>query len=119
VSRNLDFQALGENYLTSTRLGADHHPRFIDNLPLNSLYVGLIHLALPNAKIIYVERHPMDSCLAIFKQIFTQGYSFSYDLDELSRYQVAHYRLMAHWQNVLLGKIHTVNYEKLISDLPG
>lgn len=119
ATRHLDFAALGQNYINSTRPDTEFHPRFIDKLPLNSLYVGLIHLALPNAKIVYVERHPMDTCYAIFKQTFTQGYPFSYDLDELSRYQIAHYHLMAHWRTVLPGIIHTVSYEQLVCDLPG
>jgi len=117
ATRDLDFKSLGQNYIDSTRPDTDLSPRFIDKLPLNSLYVGLIHLALPQAKIVYVQRNPMDSCLAIFKQIFTQGYPFSYDLAELSHYQIAHYQLMAHWQKVLPGVVHTVSYEKLVTQL--
>ncbi|WJG10103.1 tetratricopeptide repeat-containing sulfotransferase family protein [Aliiglaciecola sp. LCG003] len=119
ATRHLDFKALGKSYIESTRPDTDVCPRFIDKLPLNSLYIGLIHLALPNAKIVYVQRNPMDTCLAIFKQIFTQGYPFSYDLDELSRYQIAHYKLMDHWQQVMPGKIHTLSYEELVVDLEG
>lgn len=117
ATKDLDFKTLGQNYINSTRPDTESFSRFIDKLPLNSLYVGLIHLALPKAKIIYVQRHPMDSCLAIFKQIFTQGYPFSYDLEELARYQIAHYKLMAHWQQVLPGIIHTISYEQLVTDI--
>ncbi|MGS2721288.1 sulfotransferase [Paraglaciecola aestuariivivens] len=117
ATKNLDFATLGKNYINSTRPDTTGYKRFIDKLPLNSLYIGLIHLALPKAKIIYVQRHPMDSCLAMFKQIFTQGYPFSYDLEELARYQIAHYKLMAHWQQVLPGVIHNISYENLVADL--
>jgi tetratricopeptide (TPR) repeat protein len=118
-TKQIDFKQLGENYLKSTLPDTQNTPRFIDKLPLNSLYVGLIHLALPKAKIIYIQRHPMDTCLAIFKQIFTEGYPFSYDLTELARYQIAHYQLMKHWQQVLPGVIHTVHYEDLVDDITG
>ena len=117
ATRDLDFKTLGQNYINSTRPDTENHGRFIDKLPLNSLYVGLIHLALPKAKIVYVQRHPMDSCFAIFKQIFTQGYPFSYDLEELARYQIAHYKLMTHWQQVLPGIMHTISYETLVTDI--
>lgn len=119
ATRDLDFAQLGENYLASTGPETQKHPKFIDKLPLNSLYVGLIHLALPKAKIIYLKRHPMDSCLAIFKQIFTQGYPFSYNLEELVNYQIAHYQLMQHWQKVMPDRIHVLEYEQLVADLPG
>ena len=116
LTKKLDFAKLGEDYILSTQPDTSEHPRFIDKLPLNSLYVGLIHLALPKAKIIYVQRHPLDTCYAIFKQIFTHGYPFSYDLNELAQYQIAHHKLMQHWQRVLPGVIHVVEYERLVSD---
>ena len=116
MTKKLDFAKLGEDYILSTQPDTTEHPRFIDKLPLNSLYVGLIHLALPKAKIIYVQRHPLDTCYAIFKQIFTHGYPFSYDLNELAQYQIAHHQLMQHWQKVLPGVIHVLEYERLVGD---
>lgn len=116
LSKSLDFQQLGQRYIQSTRPDTKDYARFIDKLPLNSLYVGLIRLALPKAKIIHVERNPLDTCFAIFKHIFTQGYPFSYDLDELCQYQIAHHHLMAHWKKVLPNHIHTISYEHLTSD---
>jgi hypothetical protein len=86
-------------------------------MPLNYLYVGLIHLALPNATIINLQRDPMDTCYAIYKQLFVDAYPFSYDLEELARYYVAYYQLMEHWHTVLPGVIHTIKYESLVDDI--
>jgi len=117
LSTKLDFKKLGEAYIKSTRPLAGHTARFIDKMPLNYLYVGLIHLALPNSKIIRLQRDPMDTCYAIYKQLFFGAYPFSYDLEELGRFYVAYHRLMDHWQSVLPGIIHTVRYEELVDDI--
>ena len=115
----LDFVKLGEAYINSTRPLTGHTARFIDKLPLNYLYAGLIHLGLPNAKIINLQRHPLDTCYAIYKQLFVDAYPFSYQLEELGRYYVAYHQLMKHWQQVMPGVIHTVSYEKLVADVEG
>lgn len=117
LSAGLDFQKLGEAYIESTRPFTGHTARFIDKMPLNYLYIGLIHLALPKAKIINLKRNPLDTCYAVYKQLFVDAYPFSYDLDELGRYYIAYYRLMEHWNSVLPGVIHTVEYESLVDDL--
>jgi len=119
VSAGIDFAKLGAAYVSSTRPFTGHTPRFIDKLPLNYLYVGLIHLALPNAKIINLKRQPLDTCYAIYKQLFLDAYPFSYDLEELANYYVAYHQLMEHWQTVLPGVMHSVEYETLVSDLQG
>ena len=116
-SAKLDFKNLGESYLNSTRPFTGHTARFIDKMPLNYLYVGLIHLALPNAKIINLKRNPLDTCYAIYKQLFVDAYPFSYDLEELGRYFLAYHQLMEHWHTVLPGVVHTVEYEKLVGDI--
>jgi tetratricopeptide (TPR) repeat protein len=116
-SRQLNFAALGKAYIDSTRPDTGHKAHFIDKLPLNSLNVGLIHLALPRAKIIYVNRHPMDTCYAMYKQLFVQGYPFSYDLQELAQYYIAHRRLMAHWHKVMPGVIYQIEYEQVVNNL--
>ena len=116
-SAKLDFRSLGDSYLSSTRPFTGHTPKFIDKMPLNYLYVGLIHLALPNAKIINLKRNPLDTCYAIYKQLFVDAYPFSYDLEELGRYFVAYHQLMEHWNAVLPGVVHTVEYEKLVGDI--
>lgn len=117
LSSELDFPALGEAYVQSTRPFTGHTRRFIDKLPLNFLYAGLIHLALPRARIINVQRHPLDTCYAIYKQLFVDAYPYSYDLAELGRYYAAYAELMKHWNAVMPGVIHTVQYEELVADV--
>lgn len=117
LSAELDFKKLGETYINSTRPFTGHTARFIDKLPLNYLYVGLIHLALPKAKIINLKRHPLDTCYAIYKQLFVDAYPFSYDLAELGQYYVAYHQLMDHWNTVLPDVVHTVEYENLVGDI--
>jgi len=117
LSTTIDFAALGEAYIASTRMHAGDTPRFIDKLPLNYLYVGLIHRALPNATIVHVQRDPMDTIYAVYKTLFVDAYPFSYRLDELAEYFVEYYRLMEHWESVLPGVMHTVHYEHLVADV--
>jgi tetratricopeptide (TPR) repeat protein len=118
-SAQLDFSRLGVDYINSTRPLTGHTDRFIDKLPFNYLYTGLIHLSLPNARIINVRRHPMAACYAIYKQLFRDAYPFSYDLKDLGRYYVAYNALMAHWHEVMPGVIHTIAYEDVVSNLEG
>lgn len=112
-----ELRALGERYLDTTRIyrktGA---PFFIDKMPSNWLYVGLIHLVLPNAKIIDARRHPLGCCFSAFKQQFARGQSFSYDLADLGRYYRDYVDLMAHVDRVLPGRVHRVFYESMIED---
>ena len=117
LTTRLDFRKLGKEYVESTRQFTGTTAHFIDKLPLNYLYAGLIHLALPNAKIINLKRNPMDACYAIYKQLFVDGYPFSYELEELGNYYLAYHRLMEHWHEVMPGVIHTVEYEKLVDDV--
>ncbi len=119
ATSGLDFRALGEAYVSSARPLRDGSPYFIDKLPFNFLYAGLIHLALPRAKIINLQRHPMDTCYAVYKQLFRDAYPFSYDLDELGQYFIAYHRLMQHWNAVMPGVIHTMQYETLVADIEG
>jgi len=114
---HVDFAALGRNYVDSTRPMTGSTARFIDKLPFNYLYAGLIHLAFPNAKIISLTRNPIDTCFAVFKQLFRSGYPFSYCLDELADYYIAYRNLMAHWFEVMPGVIHEVSYENLVTNL--
>lgn len=117
ASLRVDFRGLGEAYMAATRPLRDARPQFIDKLPFNFLYAGLIHLALPKARIVNVQRHPMDTCFAVFKQLFRDAYPYSYDLDELGRYYVAYQGLMKHWNTVMPGVIHTIRYEALVAGL--
>ncbi|MDF2179042.1 sulfotransferase [Aliiglaciecola sp. CAU 1673] len=115
MSAQLDMGLLGRDYVQSTRPDTGQHRHFIDKLPLNSLNLGLIAKALPNSKLILVRRHPLDSCYAMFKQLFTQGYPFSYDLKELAGYFIAHHRLMGHWQALLGDRLLCLDYETLVT----
>jgi Flp pilus assembly protein TadD len=119
ATARLDFRALGEAYLRSVRPLRDARPYFIDKLPFNFLYAGLIHLAMPRAKIINLQRHPMDTCYAVYKQLFKDAYPFSYNLDELGQYYIAYHELMRHWNAVMPGVIHTLRYEAVVSDVEG
>ena len=115
-SASVDFAALGEAYLRSARPYHDGRPYFVDKLPFNYLYAGLIRLALPAARMVRLERHPMDTCYAVYKQLFRDAYPFSYDLDDLGRYFMGYSRLMRHWDAVLPGAILTIRYEALVQD---
>ena len=110
--------ALGARYLEQTRpnrrLG---RPHFIDKMPLNFLQTGLIHLMLPNARIIDARRSPLACCFANFKQHFQRGVWFTYSLDDLGRYYRDYVSLMAHFDQVLPGRVHRVQYEHLVQDL--
>ena len=90
--------------------------RYLDKLPFNFLYCGLIKKAFPNARIIHLVRDPMDTCYAVFKTLFHQSYYFSYDLDELAEYFIAYRRLMDHWHSLMPGTILDVQYEELVSN---
>ncbi|HEY3731681.1 MAG TPA: sulfotransferase [Steroidobacteraceae bacterium] len=110
-------RALGQRYLGSTRSHRKTDaPFFIDKMPNNCLYVGLIHLMLPNARIIDARRHPMGCCFSCFKQHFARGQNFSYDLADLGRYYRDYVRVMQHFDAVLPGRVHRVPYEALIND---
>jgi tetratricopeptide (TPR) repeat protein len=112
-----ELRALGERYLESTRVyRKSEAPFFIDKMPNNWLSVGLIHLILPNAKIIDARRHPLGCCFSAFKQHFARGQNFSYDLADLGRYYRDYVELMAHVDKVLPGRVHRVFYESMIED---
>jgi tetratricopeptide (TPR) repeat protein len=117
ATKSLNFEELGLAYVKSTRPFTGHVPRFIDKLPLNYLYAGLIHLALPKAKIISLSRHPLDTCYSVYKQLFMDAYPFSYNLEELGKYYVAYHQLMAHWNSVMPGVIFNINYEDMVANL--
>ena len=108
---------LGERYLASTRVHRTRGaPYFIDKMPNNCLYVGLIQLILPNAKIIDARRHPLGCCFSAFKQHFSRGQTFTYGLEDLGRYYADYVDLMAHIDEVLPGRVHRVFYETMVRD---
>ena len=111
----LDPRALGERYIAATRPQTGSRRHFVDKLPLNYLYAGLIQRALPRARIVALEREPMDSCYAMYKTLFTSAYPFSYDLEDLGHYYAGWQRLMRHWQATLGSALLMVRYEDLIA----
>ena len=109
---------LGEQVIAESRnYRATERPCFVDKRPWNWLDVGLIHLILPQARIIDVRREPMAACFAMYKQMLPKrSCAFSYDLKELGRYYNNYVRMMDHWQTVLPGRVHFLQYERLVED---
>lgn len=112
------YAALGQEYLDNTRIQRQNAPFFIDKMPNNFAHVGLIHLILPNAKIIDARRHPMATCFSGFKQLFAAGQEFTYSLDDIGRYYADYVQIMLHWDQVLPGKVLRMDYEAMIDDTP-
>ncbi|MBS0474981.1 MAG: sulfotransferase, partial [Proteobacteria bacterium] len=115
-----ELTALGEAYMESTRVHRrEGKARFVDKMPNNFRHIGLIHLILPNARIIDARRDPLACGFSIFKQLFAQGQDFSYDLEDIGRYYCDYVRLMEHWDAVLPGRVLRVQHEDVIADLEG
>jgi tetratricopeptide (TPR) repeat protein len=112
-------EELGKNFIDDTRMHRKDAPRFTDKMPNNFRHIGLIHLILPNAKIIDARRYPLDCCFSMFKQLFAQGQEFTYGLAEAGSYYNSYVKLMDHWDKVLPNKILRVNNEDVIDDLEG
>jgi tetratricopeptide (TPR) repeat protein len=116
--RGRDFRAYGEQYIEDTRIyRTSARPRFTDKLPNNFSHIGFAHLILPNAAIINARRHPLDSCLGSYKQLFGKGQHFTYDMNELALYYRQYHETMKHWHRVLPGKVLDVHYEETVGDL--
>ena len=113
-----EFRVLGEEYLRRTERHRETDlPRFTDKLPNNFAHIGFLSLILPNAKVINAKRHPLDSCLGSFKQLFARGQPFTYDQFELAEFYLQYQRLMDHWHAVLPGTVLDVQYEDVVDDL--
>lgn len=108
--------ALGEEYLTSTRVHREGAAFFIDKMPNNYLHVGLIKLMLPNAKVIDARRHPMATCFSCYKQLFAAGQEFTYSLSDIATYYNDYSRVMAHWDQVIPDYVLRMEYEKVVDD---
>jgi tetratricopeptide (TPR) repeat protein len=113
-----DLRQVGADYLARIRTGAGTAERIVNKMPSNFVFAGLIHLVLPNARIIHARRDPLDTCFSCFSLLFSGNQPYAYDLGELGRYYRAYDRLMTHWQTVLPeGVMIEVNYEDLVADL--
>ena len=113
----VDFRQLGERYLADTRAYRGDKPVFIDKMPNNFRHIGLIHLMLPNARIIDARRDPMSCCFSNLKQLFAQGQEFAYSVEDISRYYRTYLELMRHWDEVLPGRVLRVQHEDVVADL--
>ncbi len=114
------FRSLGARYLAQAAARAPQAARITDKMPANFMYVGLIHMALPNAAIIHAMRDPLDTCVSSFAVHFSKAQAHTYDLGELGRYHRHYQALMAHWREVLPpGRMLDVRYEELVSDPQG
>jgi tetratricopeptide (TPR) repeat protein len=114
-----EFSTLGQEYLAATRIYRTGKPFFIDKMPNNMRHVGLIHLMLPNARIIDARREPMACCFSNLKQLFARGQEFTYSIDDVARYYHTYLELMQHWERVLPGRILRIQHEDLVADLEG
>jgi len=112
-------KALGERYLEETRAYRTDRPFFIDKMPNNFRHIGLIHLMLPNAKIIDARREPMACCFSNLKQLFANGQEFTYSIENIARYYTTYLELMRHWETVIPGRVFRVQHEDLVDDLEG
>ncbi len=120
AATKVDLAAVGKSYIDATVRLARGAPRFTDKMPLNFFYAGLIHRALPNARIIALRRGAMDSCLSNYRQLFSTGYSYynyTFDLTHTAAYYRAFDALMQHWRTLLPPtRFMEVNYEDIVFD---
>ena len=115
-----DFATVGHQYATRLRRYSTTAARITDKMPSNFCFVGLIHLALPNARIIHVTRDPLDTCLSCFSRLFSAEQNHTYDLAELGRFYRKYAELMAHWRKALPeGRMLELRYEDVVGDLEG
>ncbi len=115
-----DLQRLGQRYLAETRVyRSTGKPLFIDKMPNNFRHIGLIHLMLPNARIIDARREPMSCCFSNLKQLFANGQEFTYSIEDIARYYDTYLDLMDHWDRVVPGRILRVQHEDVVDDLEG
>ena len=110
-------KGFADAFISETRFHRKGAPYFVDKMPNNFMHIGLIHLILPNARIIDARRHPMACCFSGFKQLFADGQEFTYGQEEIARFYKGYVELMAHWDKVLPGKVLRVHYEHLVADL--
>ena len=112
-----ELNKMGEAYIQNTLdQRVTDKPYFIDKMPNNFIHIGLIHMILPNAKIIDTRRNPMDCCFSCYKQLFGSGQGFTYSQNRIANYYIDYLRIMKHWNKVLPGKVHRVVYENMVSD---
>jgi len=115
INGSKQLQKAGELYIKALRKHDRSAGYITDKMPDNCFRIGILHLMLPQVKIIHCLRNPADTCLSCYQKLFAQGQNFSYDLQDLGRYYQLYHRLMQHWQTVLPGKILEVQYEEVVA----
>ncbi len=116
---DVDFRRVGERYWNGLRGLAPQASNVVDCSPLNFQYLGLVRKAMPNARVIHLRRHPLDSCYTLYRTLFRSGHGFSNRLADVGRYYVAYQGLMGHWRRNVPGWILDVDYESLLADPAG
>ena len=111
-----DARRIADGYREAVAYKLDGSAVFLEKFPENFLYLGFIAKAFPSARIIHLDRHPMDTCFAMYKQSF---FRYAYTLDDLGRYYVAYRRLHEHWKDVLGDRLTGIRYEDLVADQEG
>jgi tetratricopeptide (TPR) repeat protein len=119
AASKIDFAELGKSYIASTRAVTGNTAKFVDKMPLNVLYAGFILQALPKAKIVCLDRDPLDTIVSNFRQLFAVNYSYynyAYDLTTTAEFYLFFKNLMQTWQRLFPENFYIVNYEKLVND---
>ncbi len=108
---------MGRKYAEGLKARAPQAKHITDKMPANFLNVGLIHLILPNAKIVHVNRDPLDTCISCYTRMFAHNQNQTYDLNELGRFYRGYHGLMKHWREVLpKSAFYDIQYEALVDD---
>lgn len=115
-AKEFDYEKIGREYCMGLKELLPGYAHVLDKTPANFYYIGMILTALPNAKIVHLRRHPMDSCYAIYKVLFRTGFECSYNLTDVGRYYLAYLKLMEHWRRVFPGRFHDVHYEDIVNN---
>ena len=113
---DIDFSEVGRRYLQQTQWRAQGRAWFVDKLPPNYQLAGLIHRALPQARILHMVRDPMDVCFSNYRALFGDSFGYSYSFDTLAAHYRQYRRLMRHWHRVMPGVIHDVSYDAMVTD---
>ena len=114
--KNEDILKYGNKYISETMWSRKEKNFFIDKMPNNFPYIGLIKMILPNAKIIDARRNPLDGCFSCFKQFFAKGQHFTYDLDDIARYYKDYEKIMLFWNSIFPDSIYKIMYEDVIEN---
>lgn len=113
---NADPNAVAANYTRIAEGAGTSSERIVEKLPMNYLYLGAIHRALPQARLLVVSRSPLDSCFAMYRTLFGEAYPFSYDFEDLARYYAAYDALMRHWRATIADDLYEIVYEDLVAN---